>query len=161
MANTVFSLETLFSYPDSWALYHLHLRARHASAENERFLLPRPLKAFEDAVKARHVIAAYQTSEPCGFVMLIPEDRKNTLGRAQICALTLEPAYEGNGLGTKLVNAASELATDRGYKEVFARVAQDNKPARATFEKCGFTLAQETTRADGTPIHVLVRTLGI
>ncbi len=56
----------------------------------------------------------------------------------EIVSVYLLPEYIGKGYGRKLlwfaVNALSEL----GYRDVFLWVLEDNKRARAFYEKCGF-----------------------
>ena len=52
---------------------------------------------------------------------------------AELVSLAVAPTHQGRGLGRKLIGAAVDLATTRGYPELFAVSFSD-----ALFQHCGF-----------------------
>ncbi|MFN8579953.1 MAG: GNAT family N-acetyltransferase [Gemmatimonadaceae bacterium] len=52
----------------------------------------------------------------------------------ELVSLAVDPAYQGTGVGRRLIASAVELAQKRGYPEVFAVSFSD-----ALFQRCGFT----------------------
>jgi amino-acid N-acetyltransferase len=53
---------------------------------------------------------------------------------AELVSLAVAPSYQGRGLGRELIAAAVELATKRGYPELFAVSFSDT-----LFQRCGFS----------------------
>lgn len=56
-----------------------------------------------------------------------------------IRALSVHPAYTGNGLGKKLIQAALEWSSQNGDLKVLARVSTDNLASLASFKKNSFS----------------------
>lgn len=56
----------------------------------------------------------------------------------EIGGLAVDPDRQRAGAGRALVEAAVELARDRGARKLGLRVLGPNAPARALYESCGF-----------------------
>ena len=56
----------------------------------------------------------------------------------EVVALYLLPEYTGRGYGTALLAAAVERLAGQGYRDVLLWVLEDNRRARAFYEKQGF-----------------------
>ncbi len=59
-------------------------------------------------------------------------------GRWEVDELAVRPAYQGGGLGTRLVSAAIERGAALGLTQARAVVAETNVGSRRAFEKVGF-----------------------
>ncbi len=60
-----------------------------------------------------------------------------------ISLIVVDENHRGKSLGTKLIQKAIEIAKDKGCTKVVLDVDFDNGPARALYEKLGFTLKNE------------------
>ncbi len=85
---------------------------------------------------------------PLLFDILVAEENKRVVGfcylkgdyttiRASF-AISVEPSYEGQGIGTALTKAIIEKAKMRGYKTVILTVFYDTPVALHIYEKMGF-----------------------
>lgn len=61
-------------------------------------------------------------------------------GEAEIYRVAAHPDCRRQGLGEQLVRA---LAAAQGVEAIFLEVRRSNTPARALYEKCGFTVCGE------------------
>jgi len=61
-------------------------------------------------------------------------------GEAEIYRVAAHPEHRRQGLGEQLVRA---LAAMNGVDAIFLEVRRSNAPARALYEKCGFTVCGE------------------
>ena len=86
-----------------------------------------------DAPMLRGLLACEDTT-PCGLLLYHIED-----GACEI--VTLDSWREGQGIGTALLNAARELAQQRGCTRLFLITTNDNLPAQAFYQKRGFRQA--------------------
>ena len=60
---------------------------------------------------------------------------------AQVCNIAVLPDYRKQGIGTLLVNALVDYATDRKCEVVELEVNTLNEPAVNLYKKCGFEIA--------------------
>ena len=63
---------------------------------------------------------------------------------AWISMLAVHPAHQGQGAGRFAIQFAEEIARKRGFTRLWLHTALDNAPARACYEKMGYTLTEET-----------------
>jgi len=61
-------------------------------------------------------------------------------GFGEIVSIYFLPDYIGKGYGKKLMNAVVEELKRLGFHDIFLWVLEDNKRARAFYEKFGFVL---------------------
>jgi ribosomal protein S18 acetylase RimI-like enzyme len=74
------------------------------------------------------------------FVHLISDRRELADGRssAYIYGFRIRPAYQSNGIGTRMLLVAEDNLIQRGYKFVNLNVGQDNARARQLYERLGY-----------------------
>lgn len=60
---------------------------------------------------------------------------------AELSAIYLYPEYQGNGIGTSLLNEGIKLLN--GVKEIYINVERDNKSGRDFYNAKGFTVVSE------------------
>jgi ribosomal protein S18 acetylase RimI-like enzyme len=87
----------------------------------------------------QQVWVAEEGGAPVGFVSvrLHPED-----SMGEIYMVAVDPAHQGNGLGTALTDFAAERLREAGMKIAMVETGGDpgHAPARRTYEKAGFRL---------------------
>ncbi len=66
----------------------------------------------------------------------------NQDGTGYIQRVYVDPEWWGRGVGTALVNRAMELLAERGYLQAALQVLENNKKARAFYEKRGWRYEQ-------------------
>jgi RimJ/RimL family protein N-acetyltransferase len=103
-----------------------------------------------------HAFALRCENEIAGFVTLLPGASKDT---QDIGPMYIRPAYQGQGLGGKQIQAAVRWAKARGIRHMHARTWGGNIRARRIFEKAGFVLEREVPNArvngDSTVFYLL------
>ena len=67
-----------------------------------------------------------------GLVSLFEKEQGTSLG------ISVHPAYQKRGIGTKAVYLAEEFALDCGWKTIVSECRMDNAASIALHEKCGF-----------------------
>lgn len=77
------------------------------------------------------------TGQPTGLITL-----KNNLSEASIGLLAVSPAVQGQGIGTKLLQAACYQAATWGCSFIRVGTQQLNFPANQLYQKAGFTANQ-------------------
>lgn len=80
---------------------------------------------------------------PVGFVSATMHDDGTTEGRTgEILMLAVDPGQQGAGLGRRLTETAIDWMRDQGAKLAVVETGGDagHAPARATYERAGFTL---------------------
>jgi GNAT superfamily N-acetyltransferase len=85
------------------------------------------------------VLGAWQADRLLGFVSVEPTDERQPLGGRPallVHGLYVRPQVQGCGIGTRLIDAARELARERGLAGLLVRA---ERSARPFFEKAGFT----------------------
>ncbi|MBN2603985.1 MAG: GNAT family N-acetyltransferase [Candidatus Thermoplasmatota archaeon] len=70
-----------------------------------------------------------------GFIIVL---YKNGSGVAGIETLNVDPIFQGNGIGRKLLIAAEKEMSSRAIRKVRLEVSTGNIPAIALYEKSGF-----------------------
>lgn len=103
------------------------LAALHAQA----FAAPWSAGEFTDLLSQTGVVAI---AESDGFVLL-----RIVLDEAEILNLAVLPTARRLGLGRRLVEEAAIAATKGGAARLFLEVAEDNAPARALYDRAGFS----------------------
>jgi ribosomal protein S18 acetylase RimI-like enzyme len=78
-------------------------------------------------------------SEPAGLIGGYPE----TADIVELVSMYVRPKARGRGVGEALVAAVFAWAQARGAKTVHLWVTESNEPARALYERCGFSLTGE------------------
>ena len=58
---------------------------------------------------------------------------------AELLTIAIDPPAQGRGLGRIALETAMVLAAERGAETMFLEVAEDNAPARALYDRLGFT----------------------
>jgi ribosomal protein S18 acetylase RimI-like enzyme len=69
--------------------------------------------------------------------------------------LGVADAYQGQGLGSRLMDAALAYAVERGAVNVTLTVVQDNDKARAMYERRGFMMQSAFVGEDGLPYYAM------
>lgn len=103
-----------------------HLAALHAPS----FHSPWDEAAFADLLGQAGVFA---TASRDGFILC-----RVVLDEAEILTLAVLPQARGQGLASRLVASAAEIAGAAGAERLFLEVAEDNAPARALYARAGF-----------------------
>ena len=90
------------------------------------------------------------TGENAGFIWTIHEE---TAGRKQsfVCDFTIWEPYRRKGYGTKALYLAENLAAEAGCQESVLFVRDNNAPAKALYQKCGYRIL----RAEGQGSYML------
>ncbi len=110
------------------ALPPAELARLHAAA----FVMPRPWSEAEIA----DLLASnfcFVLCESQGFVM-----GRVVAGEAELLTIAVDPAAQGQGLGTRMMKRFLEALRTRGAERVFLEVAEDNLAARALYRRAGF-----------------------
>jgi len=70
---------------------------------------------------------------------------ENTTAHEYSIGYNVKKEYWGNGYAGEMVNALIDFARELGIKSITAPVAQENKASNRVVEKCGFTIASESS----------------
>lgn len=130
------------------------LAALHAEA----FDAPWSPGAFADLIGQPGVVLE---AEGDGFILI-----RTVADEAEILTLAVRPSARRQGLGARLVRAASDRASAKGTTRLFLEVAEDNAPARALYRSLGFQAAGRRPRyyqrpeGPATDALILVLSLG-
>lgn len=97
---------------------------------------------------------------PGAFALLAP-DAGFLLGRvaadeAEVVTLAVTPAARRQGTGRALVDTACILAAGEGAAAMFLEVEEDNAPALALYESCGFARVGRRAGYYGPGRHAVV-----
>lgn len=96
------------------------------------------LQTFVDDI-TKHLIVAEDGETLVGFAMITGSQLKRTKHRASI-VMGIVVAYQGQGLGKKLLTAVEKRAKDAGVYRLELTVMAQNKPALWLYSQCGFTV---------------------
>ena len=110
--------------------------ARRAAAEEFRELLPDGLRTPDHFLMT---IVEKAAGEPVGFIWTIHE---MTDGRKQsfLCDFVIHEPKRRRGYARAALRLAEEQAAQAGCQESVLFVSDSNTPAKALYEKCGYTL---------------------
>lgn len=129
------------------------LAALHAEA----FDAPWSAEAFADLLGQAGVVLEGDND---GFILI-----RAAADEAEILTLAVRPSARRQGLGGRLVQAASERAAELGATRMFLEVADDNAPARGLYQSLGFETAGRRRRyyprADGPAADALILVLSL
>lgn len=84
------------------------------------------------------------------WVALLRESHEPTMhADARILSIAVDPDFQGEGIGTGLMNAAMGYLQSRGVPAIRLEVRPDNGPAKHVYEKYGFKTIGETRDTQG------------
>ncbi|BBX04366.1 ribosomal-protein-alanine N-acetyltransferase [Mycolicibacterium moriokaense] len=124
---------------------------------------PWPERAFLAELKAKHIhYVAARVKDELGVEKLVGYAGIARLGRTrpyeyEIHTIGVDPDYQGQGIGRRLVQELLEIASD---SVVFLEVRTDNVPAIALYESFGFVnvgLRRRYYRASGADAYTMKR----
>lgn len=118
------------------------------------FVMPRPWSEAEIADLLASPLC-FVLSEPQGFVM-----GRVVAGEAEVLTIAVDPAAQGQGVGSRLLlRFLAELRARRATR-VFLEVAESNAAARALYTRAGFTVTGRRRGyyhgPDGTAVDAVV-----
>jgi ribosomal-protein-alanine N-acetyltransferase len=121
------------------------------------FVMPRPWSQAEIAEMLASPFC-FVVEDPQGFVM-----GQLVAGEAELLTIAVDPAAQGQGVGTRLMRAFLDELQRRGAETVFLEVAESNAPARALYSRAGFAVTGRRRAyyhaPDGTAVDALVMAL--
>lgn len=85
-----------------------------------------------------HALVAELDGRVVGYVRVRPSSLPSSAHVHRVDGLAVDPAVQGRGAGTALVQAALELARSRGARKVTLAVLDRNERARRLYARCGF-----------------------
>ncbi len=84
-------------------------------------------------------IAEDESGKPAGFIHLQTQtDHFTGRNHGYISDLAVDKSFEGQGVGSALMEKAEEWAAQKGYRLLTLYVFANNKRARSLYEKSGF-----------------------
>jgi GNAT superfamily N-acetyltransferase len=86
-------------------------------------------------------------AEPAGLIGGYQEDPVTV----ELVSMYVRPRARGRGVGEALVATVIDWASKRRAESVHLWVTETNAPARALYERCGFTLTGERQPVPSTP----------
>ena len=92
-----------------------------------------------DVLAADVLVAELEPASPIVGVVTVAAGAGDA---AELAALAVEPAARGRGVGAALVQAAADHAWSDGATELWLVTTNDNLPALAVYQQCGFRLAE-------------------
>jgi [ribosomal protein S18]-alanine N-acetyltransferase len=119
---------------------------------------PWPERAFLAELKAKHIhyVAARREDKLVGYAGIARLGRTRPY-EYEIHTIGVDPAYQGQGIGRRLVSQLLESAAD---SVIFLEVRTDNAPAIALYESFGFVnvgLRRRYYRASGADAYTMKR----
>lgn len=103
------------------------------------------------ASKGQLWVAVNPIGELKGYLMF-----GGTMPSLKVFQLYACKTVKGHGVGTKLIDALKEFATDKSYHSIVARVASD-LPANNFWEKVGFSIYRQVKGGDTTKRTINIR----
>lgn len=102
-------------------------------------------KPFFDYLKANY--------HPNGFAM----ERESNGGEFYIDTLSVEPAYQGKGIGKALISAAINWAKELNHQKIGLLVSIENPAAKKLYESLGFKKENEVYLLGSTHEHLVFK----
>lgn len=97
----------------------------------------------------------FRVARPSAFLLA-----RVVLEEVELLTLLVDPGARGRGIGRALLTAFDAEAGSRGAREAFLEVAADNSPARALYDRTGWTqVGQRPGYYDGTDALILRKPL--
>jgi GNAT superfamily N-acetyltransferase len=78
-----------------------------------------------------------------GGLLIDGADAQIAILGAKLRFFIVDPAYQGQGIGNRLLSEAITFCKDRGYKRVYLSTVAGLNAARHLYEKVGFRLSDE------------------
>jgi ribosomal protein S18 acetylase RimI-like enzyme len=126
---------------------------------------PDPARPFLEHWGAANVLVAIDGDEVLGSLILAPWlGLQSTRHVLEIRGLAVDPARQGEGIGTRLLDAAVTRAREEGRRRLLLRVLSTNSPARRLYERHGFEVEgtyRESFLIDGAYVDDLVMALDL
>ncbi|MFC4737146.1 GNAT family N-acetyltransferase [Bacillus daqingensis] len=108
-------------------------------ASQERFLQAAySTERMELRLERSRLFVAEEEGRVVGF---ISTTNVNEEGKAMLGAIYLLPEVQGNGIGTKLLDAAISALSE--LQELYVEVEKDNRSGKAFYDAKGFTFVRE------------------
>lgn len=77
--------------------------------------------------------------------------RPSRPGTANLISMWIEPGFRGRGLGRRLLAHIVAWASERGLRCLALEVTENNPPAVALYERCGFAETSESRPLPSNP----------
>jgi len=113
----------------------------------------------------------YSGDEAPGLDTLIVERLKKVTGQSDVSldpeaeagdyyidTLSVNPEYQGQGIGTQLILETQKIAKQKGYNRISLNVSHDNPNARKLYSKLGFK-KEKVIQINGHPYDYMVKFL--
>lgn len=130
--------------------------AEMARLHGAAFVMPRPWSQGEIADLLASPLC-FVVTDPLGFAM-----GRLVAGEAELLTIAVDPAAQGQGVGTRLMRAFLDDLQQRGAETVFLEVAEGNAPARALYARADFAVTGRRRgyyhAADGAAVDAVVMT---
>jgi RimJ/RimL family protein N-acetyltransferase len=106
----------------------------------ERKTTPEQFKTFLERIgNTSTILAAEESGEFIGYVMIITESTRKTCHRAYM-VIGIREDWRGHGLGKSLIREGIEWAKERSLTRLELTVVTDNKPAITLYKRMGFEI---------------------
>ena len=106
----------------------------------ERRTTPEQFKTFLERIgDSSTILAAEESEEFVGYVMILTESTRKTSHRAYM-VIGIREDWRGKGLGKSLIREGIEWAKERSLTRLELTVVTDNEPAIALYRKMGFEI---------------------
>jgi len=90
-------------------------------------------------VSVAHLVEPPASPHLVGYASEGPARGDDEVGLGEVWAIYVDPAAQGQGVGRALLDAAVRGLASRGYDEAILWVFEANAPARAFYERMGWT----------------------
>lgn len=102
-------------------------------------------RGWRRQVERAWLVQAREGGEVLGSAGLGPHWEPDREATATLFGMYVTPRARGRGVGELLVGAVLDEARRQGREEVVLEVVEDNAPAIALYERCGFVATGATT----------------
>lgn len=104
-----------------------------AAIEASAYGFPWSRGNFVDSLAAGHVAEVLEAARPLGYFVALPAPDE-----LHLLNITVAPRWQGQGLGTALLEAVAAHACERGLARVWLEVRASNVRAQALYARRGF-----------------------